>query len=356
MSILRIVRRLGGVSLAMVLVLSGPAHARQAPELTIESIDEDFERQMVALERQRLERLARLAASQTGEQANTTYLAYFRQAIAGNLFQEAEPLAEQLLQQRQASNDVIYLAEVVNILAEADRGAFQQSLESIVQAIQAGELAPIEGDEVERGGVLPLAARLTLLEAYYQRVVQADQFDIARQAFQKMLDNAEASPIQEYLSARLAQLGLVGQQAPAIEGNDLDGDPVRLADFEGNVVLIVFWTTWSVPNAQQAEALNAIYDQYRDQGFRVLGINLDTVEAGEQEAGTVPPNVRRFVLDYNLRWPNLVNGAGDRDHAKAYHVTEVPATYLVGRDGKIAHLDLSRTNLESVIARELGAP
>ncbi len=358
-----IIRVLGVVGLLGGLLIGGSASARQAPvqgaEETIESIDADFERQLVALEKQRLDRLARLAATQTGAQANTTYTAYLQQALTGNLFQEAEPLAERLIEQGNGtvSAEVMFLAEVVNILAEADRGAFEESLESIVRAIQAGDLAPIE-DDARKAGALPMAARLTLLEAYYQKVVQADQFEIARQAFQKILDNAEAEPIQAYLSSRLAQLDLVGKPAPAIEGEDLDGDPVRLADFEGNLVLIVFWTSWSVPNAEQAEALNAIYDKYREQGFRVLGINLDTFENGEaqaREAGAVPSNVRRFVLDYNLRWPNLINGEGEQDHAKDYQVTEVPATFLVGKDGKIIHLDLGRSNLESVIARELEA-
>jgi hypothetical protein len=66
------------------------------------------------------------------------------------------------------------------------------------------------------------------------------------------------------------------------------------------------------------------------------------------------PNVSRFLLDHNVRWPTLVNSSGDRDYAGAYGVTEIPANVLIGRDGVITHLDLVRKNLEPVIAKTLG--
>ena len=58
------------------------------------------------------------------------------------------------------------------------------------------------------------------------------------------------------------------------------------------------------------------------------------------------PNIRRFLLDHNVRWPNLINGTGAHDYAKAYGVTEIPTNVLIGRDGNVIHLDLSRKNLE----------
>jgi hypothetical protein len=43
----------------------------------------------------------------------------------------------------------------------------------------------------------------------------------------------------------LAQEGLqVGQLAPEIEGEDLDGVPFKLSDYRGKVVVLDFWGTW----------------------------------------------------------------------------------------------------------------
>jgi cytochrome oxidase Cu insertion factor (SCO1/SenC/PrrC family) len=36
----------------------------------------------------------------------------------------------------------------------------------------------------------------------------------------------------------------VGQVAPEIEGQDLDGQPFKLSDYRGKVVLLDFWGNW----------------------------------------------------------------------------------------------------------------
>ena len=62
----------------------------------------------------------------------------------------------------------------------------------------------------------------------------------------------------------------------------------------------------------------------------------------------------RFLLDYNVRWPSLINGPGDRDYAATYGITEIPANVLIGRDGKVIQLDLNRSNLERAVAKAVG--
>jgi hypothetical protein len=49
-----------------------------------------------------------------------------------------------------------------------------------------------------------------------------------------------------------------------------------------------------------------------------------------------------------------VNGSGDRDYAKAYGISDIPANVLIGRDGSVVQIDLSRRNLETVVSRLLG--
>ena len=83
----------------------------------------------------------------------------------------------------------------------------------------------------------------------------------------------------------------------------------------------------------------------------MLGINVDTLQRRGPKLETVMPNIRRFLLDHNVRWPNLINGTGAIDYAKAYGVTEIPSNVLIGRDGNVVHLDLSRKNLDAVVAR-----
>jgi peroxiredoxin len=167
-----------------------------------------------------------------------------------------------------------------------------------------------------------------------------------------LLKESDNSSIKGFSASRLNQLDMIGKPAPAILGTDLDGKPVSLADLKGNVVLIVFWASWCLPSSAEVATLDQVYSTYQNRGFRVLGINVDTVQSGGPKLETVLPNIRRFLLDNNVRWPNLINGTGPNDYAKAYGVAEIPSNVLIGRDGNVIHLDLSpRKNLASVVAR-----
>ena len=42
----------------------------------------------------------------------------------------------------------------------------------------------------------------------------------------------------------LARVPVVGQVAPEIEGEDLDGVPFKLSDYRGKVVVLDFWGNW----------------------------------------------------------------------------------------------------------------
>ncbi len=145
---------------------------------------------------------------------------------------------------------------------------------------------------------------------------------------------------------------MIGKPAPAIHGTDLDGKPVNLADLKGNVVLVVFWASWCLPSSAEVAMLDQVYSTYQNRGFRVLGINVDTLQSNGPKLETLMPNIKRFLLDNNVRWPNLINGPGTNDYARAYGITEIPSNVLIGRDGTVIHLDLSPSkNLEAVVGR-----
>jgi len=165
------------------------------------------------------------------------------------------------------------------------------------------------------------------------------------------LKETENPAVKGFCAARLNQLDLIGKPAPAIKGADLDGKPIDLAAEKGNVVLVVFWASWCVPSSTEVDWLDQVYTSFQARGFRILGINLDSLQQDSPKLETLMPNIKRFLLDHNVRWANLINGSGAQDYAKAYGVGEIPTNVLIGRDGNVIHLDLSRKNLESAVAR-----
>lgn len=323
----------------------------------IGAIDAEFAEKFRDLERERLSKLAELALASEGPQAIQAYETFFRSALGAGLYQEAEPVAHQLLGGGAPSPVVRYLAEVANVMAEADRGDFEESLQSIVNAVQAGREANNDEAELARQA-LPASARLSLLDTYYQRLVQAGQYEIARQAFDTIQRNAQegAEPsVMEYLDNRIGQLDLIGRPAPAFEGHDVDGRLVRLEDYAGKPVLLVFWATWHRPNVEQVAWMKEAIGPYREKGLQIIGVNLDSMSEVNRPIAEVAPEVRRYVLEYNIPWPNIINTRGDGDISDAYGVTEIPANVLIDREGHISGLDLNQSNFSREIDKAMGA-
>jgi thiol-disulfide isomerase/thioredoxin len=322
-----------------------------ASDESIKSITDDYQEQLLLLDRRRLERLERLAARQNPADASATYEHLFRLAIAGNLFREADAAAKTVLNGGRSSLTATALAHLVKLIAEADRGAYDQSLESLQRVVTEREQAAQRG---RPRAELPTDEIVGICDAYYQRLIQNAQFETARKALRLVLDHTQRPVLKEFLSTRLRRLDVVGKPAPAIQGFDLDGKPFDLAQAKGKVVLIVFWASWCLPCAAEIESLQAAEESYRGRGLRIVGINLDALPDQGRKLEMVLPNIRRFILDQNVRWPTLVNGQGDKDYAKAYGVTEIPANILIARDGTVAAIDLVPKNLEATIARAVG--
>jgi thiol-disulfide isomerase/thioredoxin len=322
-----------------------------APQENVQTINDDYNQELLHLERRRLERLGRLAARQNPAEAAATYETLFRLAIAGDLFRDAEPAAKTVLSRGSPSVVARGLAHLVKIIAEADRGAYEQSMESLRQAVAAREKAAAGGAP---RAALPTDEVVEICDAYYQRLIQGAQFENARKALRILLGQAQRPVVKEFLSSRLRRLDQVGKPAPPIRGADIDGKPFDIADAKGKVVLVVFWASWCPQCVEEVESLQQVADSYRTRGFQIVGINLDALQDGGQKLETVRPTIRRFLLDHNVDWPTLINGQGGKDYAKAYGVTEVPANALIARDGTIAHIDLVLKNLESAVARAVG--
>jgi thiol-disulfide isomerase/thioredoxin len=312
-----------------------------------QAIDDEYNRQVLELAKRRLEQLARLAAGQKPTDAAATYERFFRLAIADDLFTSAEAVAGKVLEQGTPSVITNALAHLVKIVAETDRGAYPQSLQSLRQAV-----AESIAERTATAGRAALAPGevIGICEAYYDRLVEAKQFPIAREAFQLVLEKPYRPAVKDFLASRLKRIDLVGKPAPPIRGTDLDGKEFDLAAQKGKVVLIVFWASWSEPNAAQVTWLEQVEHAYHNKGLQVVGINLDTQENGGQKLESVLPNVRRFLLDHNVPWPTLMNGSGDHDYAQAYGVSDIPANILIGPDGTVIQIDLSQRNLEPVIS------
>ena len=149
------------------------------------------------------------------------------------------------------------------------------------------------------------------------------------------------------------RLKLLGKQAPTISGVDVDGKAVSLAGLKGKVVLINFWATWCPPCVAEIPGLNALAEKFHDRGFEVIGINVDAMHEDVKDTKNALTAVRRFLVSQNIAWTNLLNRTGADDLTKAYGVEDIPANFLIGRDGKVTALELSGDGLERSVSQVL---
>ncbi len=119
----------------------------------------------------------------------------------------------------------------------------------------------------------------------------------------------------------------VGQPAPDFTLQDLAGHPVMLSADQGRaVVLMDFWATWCGPCLERLPHVQALAD---DPALGSKGLVVIAIDEREN-AG----DVRAFLAAH----PADLTIALDRwgDVAGRYHVSGLPATFVIGRDGKIA--------------------
>lgn len=316
-----------------------------------EAIDADIVTRIIALERERLDRLTRLAAKQPPAEAFTTYEELFRLAIANNLYRFAEPAAESLLKRKDLPKNIQLLANVVNIIGEADRGAYEDSFASLKAMVQANAARLRDG-----GGEVPVTTVLSVVEAYYQRLMRANQQAVARKALELLTTESRLQEVRDHASYRLSRLRLVGKPAPPIVGADLDEKALDLSAYKGRVVLLIFWATWHAPDIDTIHRAEELLETYQAQGLSIVGVNVDSMDEKAGDERTVRESVKKYLLQYNINWPNVLAKRGPGNAAEVYHVQEVPVAILIGRDGRVIHPDLFPETAREVILEALKAP
>jgi peroxiredoxin len=112
-------------------------------------------------------------------------------------------------------------------------------------------------------------------------------------------------------------------EAPALNLQDLQGEPVALSDYAGQYVLVNNWATWCPPCKAEMPVLQAYYDTHQHKGFTIIAI----------EAGEPLDQVAAFAASYKLTFP--VWADPQQVAMKAFRNFSLPSSYLVDPDGRV---------------------
>lgn len=117
-----------------------------------------------------------------------------------------------------------------------------------------------------------------------------------------------------------------GFLAPDFTLDTLDGSKVTLSELRGKIVVVNFWATWCLPCRVETPALERTYEQYKDSGMVIFGVNLTNQD--------LMSSVSSFVQEFKLTYPILMDNDG-RVSSTLYQVRGLPTTFFINREGII---------------------
>jgi thiol-disulfide isomerase/thioredoxin len=116
-----------------------------------------------------------------------------------------------------------------------------------------------------------------------------------------------------------------GVQMPAFALNSVvDGKKVSSEEFKGQALLITFFATWCPPCRQEIPTLIKLQNEFKDQGFSVIGLSVD-------QGG--PNLVAKLVAQEKINYPVLMS---NRPVERGFGgVAGVPTSFLVNKKGDV---------------------
>lgn len=111
------------------------------------------------------------------------------------------------------------------------------------------------------------------------------------------------------------------------ENKATSGEPIKLANYSGKVLLVNLWATWCGPCRSETPELVKLHKEFQSRGVEMIGLSTEDPEASAQ---TVLDFVREYEVDYQIGWAT-------REVAQTLMQgrTSIPQSFIIARDGRI---------------------
>jgi len=144
----------------------------------------------------------------------------------------------------------------------------------------------------------------------------------------------------QQVTAVLRRLNLTGASLQ-LAGPTIDGGFASIDQFQGKLVLIVFWSSDTARFVKQVPQLIAASKKYEKAGFEILGINLDEEEAAIDAFLEKHPLPGRQIF-----YPEPDKRRWDSPIVRYYGIRNIPAYWLVNRQGTVLDVFVNPADLD----------
>lgn len=166
-------------------------------------------------------------------------------------------------------------------------------------------------------------------------------------------DDVGSSGDQGYVagSGMITSLAAADRDRPGdVSGRTIDGKPVSLDDYSGQVVVVNVWGSWCAPCRAEAPMLAEAARDLADQDVAFLGI--DSRDPSESAA-------KAFVRHFDIPYPSIYDQQGRTLLAFRGTLTpnSIPSTVVIDREGRVAASvlgEISRTTLYDLVEEVAG--
>lgn len=243
-------------------------------------------------------------------------------ALAQLIYRQSQN-ADKLKQQPEWANqlEASFGQDYVKKLAAADSAVLRKEAEALFEKVVAnyGDVTVYKGDSAE---------------VVFGKEIGASFRDFKR--YKATLGEAA----EEILFA-LRNLA-VGQIAPDIVGEDIDGKPFKLSDYRGKVVVVTFWATWCPHCMTMVPAERALVKRLQGKPFVLLGVN------GDEDRAAVKEAVKQKEISWRSWWDGDKSGG---PIAAKWNIVGWPTIYVLDHKGVIRFKDLRGKELDSAVEK-----
>ncbi|SHF21766.1 TlpA family protein disulfide reductase [Pedobacter caeni] len=177
-----------------------------------------------------------------------------------------------------------------------------------------------------------LISQTTDLQEHYQEYT-----DILN----KLSGEAAESDYTKASYKRLEAFKVTGlkQKLPNPVGHLPNGQEFIYQPNQSKYTLIEFWASWCGPCRATNPDLLKIYSEFKDKGFNVIGVSIDTDKSKWLDA----------IKEDKLTWTNVsdLKNMANSDNTSRFNVVEIPQNFLVDHEGKIVAINIYEDNLQN---------